>query len=102
MVPETRLRPVCRSHPTMWSLDFRLMTSNKWHVGAGRDPGGVAAAMDDVADACSVGIGLFCCRLLSSFTVHGSVGSRGLDAVTTATLAFNRASSSFFFFFFFC
>lgn len=32
------------------SLDFRLMTSDECHAVAGRDPGGAAAVVVDVAD----------------------------------------------------
>ncbi|XP_029849378.2 uncharacterized protein LOC115331399 isoform X2 [Ixodes scapularis] len=38
--------------PGKWSLDFRLMTSYKCRAVSGCDPGGVAAALVDVADGC--------------------------------------------------
>lgn len=67
-----------------WSIDYRLMASQKCHAVAARGPGDVTAAVVDVGDACSA-IGRS--PLLQSSEVSGA---RSREAIMTATVAFAR------------
>lgn len=69
-----------------WPPAIRLMTSWKFHAVAGRDPGDVASAAVDGADACVLGY-------RSSLPVRGSFGSQEVgrrDQTHSFTRAFRQ------------
>ncbi|KAM7295541.1 putative sodium/chloride dependent transporter [Ixodes scapularis] len=73
------------TRPKKWSPNFRLTTSYKCQAVAGRDPGGVPAAVACVAGACSAPG-----RSLAGQST-GASADTSWDAETKATLTFARA-----------